>query len=225
MHIKSIELMTQKSLRVIFSVQKWQRRKDERPIEIMLSALNLFISNGFAATKIVDIAKQAGVSKGTVYRYFESKEALFKKMILELMVPKISEVERYIDNYQGSQIKLLNVVILQWWQTVKSAGLVGVPKLILSEADNFPELTKLYMKEVVHRILSILVNIINTGIECGEIKKINPELSSRVIMSSLVYFSMWDCSLKKYDKSGITVESLIKQQIELIINGISVKCE
>jgi len=202
-------------------MQKWERRKNERPIEIMLAALDLFVCNGFAATKIDDIALRAGISKGTVYNYFSSKESLFKAMIRELMVPKISEVERFIANYQGSQIELLKLVIVQWWQTVKSSGLVGIPKLIISEADNFPDLTKLYMKEVIHRVLAILVTIINTGIKEKEIRDINPFLSSRIIMSSLVYFSMWDCSLKKYDEDKITVENLVDQQIDLLISGIS----
>ena len=202
-------------------MQKWQRRKDERPAEIMNAALLLFVSKGFVATKIDDIAKNAGVSKGTVYLYFASKEALFKEMVHELMVPKIHEVEEYIANYKGSQSELLSTVIRQWWQVVKSSGLTGVPKLIISEADNFPELTRFYVKEVIHRVQSVFVNILNKGIEMREFRKIEPLLSARVIMSSMVYFSMWDCSLKKYDQMGLEVDALIEQQISILINGLA----
>lgn len=201
-------------------MQKWQRRKDERPSEILSAALSLFVSKGFVSTKIDDIAKVAGVSKGTVYLYYASKEILFKCMVHELMVPKITEVETYISTYKGSQAELLQVVIRQWWHTVKSSGLSGVPKLIISEADNFPDLTRFYVKEVIQRVQSILVKILNKGIENNEFNKVEPVLSARVIMSSLVYFSMWDTSLKKYDQNGLEVEDLIEQQIQILVNGI-----
>jgi len=199
---------------------KWQRRKDQRPVEILTAALGLFVSKGFAATKIDDIAKQAKVSKGTVYLYFESKDELFKKMVHEIMVPKISEVEEYIATYQGSQIELLKLVIRRWWKTIKASGLIGIPKLIISEADKFPDLTRFYMKEVIHRIQSVLVNILVDGIKSNELRNIEPVLSARVIMSSLVYFSMWDVSLKKYDRKDLNVEDLIEQQISILVNGI-----
>lgn len=201
-------------------MQKWQRRKDERPAEILTAALSLFVNQGFVSTKIDDIAKKAGVSKGTVYLYYSSKEVLFKCMVYDLMVPKISEVEAYISTYKGSQIELLKVVIRQWWQTVSSSGLSGIPKLIISEADKFPDLTRFYVKEVIQRVQSILVNILNKGIENNEFNKIETVLSARVIMSSLVYFSMWDNSLKKYDQAGLEVEDLIEQQIQILVNGI-----
>lgn len=201
-------------------MQKWQRRKDERPAEILAAALALFVSKGFVSTKIDDVAKRAGVSKGTVYLYYASKEVLFKDMVHKLMVPKISEVEEYVLNYQGTQIELLKVVIRQWWQTVKSSGLAGVPKLIISEADKFPDLTRFYVKEVIQRVQSIFVNILNTGVKRNEFINIEPLLSARVIMSSLVYFSMWDTSLKQYDQDGLNVEDLIEQQIKILVNGI-----
>ncbi len=201
--------------------QKWLRRKDQRPIEILTAALDLFVCKGFAATKIEDIAKQAKVSKGTVYLYFESKEALFKKMVHEIMTPKISEMESYIATYHGSQIELLKFVMRRWWQTIKESGLTGVPKLIISEADTFPELTQYYMKRVIHRIQSIVVNILNAGMQSNEFKKVESVLCARVIMSSLVYFSMWDVSLKKYDQKNLSVDDLIEQQITILLSGIT----
>ena len=199
---------------------KWQRRKDDRPDEILAAALGLFVRKGFVSTTMDDIAKKAGVSKGTVYLYFPSKDSLFKTIVHELMVPKIAEVEVFIAAYEGSQSELLKLVISKWWTTVNSSGLAGIPKLILTEADKFPALTKLYVKEVIHRIQIILVTIINTGIQSKEFRRTDPVLSARVIMSSLVYFSIWHITLKKYDQKDLTVENLIEQQIEIILNGI-----
>lgn len=201
-------------------VQKWQRRKDERPLEIMTAALSLFVTNGFAHTKIDDIAAQAGVSKGTVYLYYASKEALFKEIVYELMLPKIEEVEGFISDFKGKQLDLLKLVIRHWWKTINDSGLTGVPKLIISEAHQFPDLTRFYVKEVISRIHSVVVNILEKGVKENEFSKIDTLLTARVIMSSLVYFSMWDISLKKYDRKGLTVNDMIEQQLLIIINGI-----
>jgi len=200
---------------------KWQRRKDERPNEILAAALGLFVRKGFVSTTMDDIAKKAGVSKGTVYLYFPSKDSLFKNIVHELMVPKIAEVEVFIAAYEGSQSELLKLIISKWWATVNRSGLAGIPKLILTNADKFPALTKLYVKEVIHRIQTVLVTIIETGIELGEFRRTDPVLSARVIMSSLVYFSIWHITLRKYDQKNLTVENLIEQQIEIILNGIT----
>ena len=201
-------------------MQKWQRRKDERPAEIMLAALSLFVANGFSCTKIDDIAARAGVSKGTVYLYYASKEALFKEIVYELMLPKIEEVEGFIAGYKGSQLELLKLVIRHWWKTINESGLTGVPKLILSESHLFPDLTRFYVKEVISRIHSIVNTILQKGIKQNEFRKIDTVLTARVIMSSLVYFSMWDIALKEYDQKDLTVNDMIEQQLLIVINGI-----
>lgn len=201
-------------------MQKWKRRKEQRPAEILAAALVLFASKGFVSTKIEDIANKAGVSKGTVYLYYESKEVLFKAMVYELMLPKIHAVEQYIASYTGSQTKLLGVVICEWWKQIKDSGLSSIPKLIICEADKFPDLTQWYVKEVIQRIQSVFVSILTKGIEMSEFKKVEPILTARVIMSSMVYFSLWDSSLKEFDQKGLDVESLIDQQIKIILNGI-----
>ena len=69
--------------------QRWQRRKDERPSEIIDAALEIFVEHGYAASKLDDIAKKAGVSKGSLYRYFDSKADLFKEMVKQVVIPQI----------------------------------------------------------------------------------------------------------------------------------------
>src|SRR6266446_5005945 len=109
---------------------RWRRRKDARPEEIISAALEVFADRGFAATKLEDVARRAGVTKGTIYLYFENKEALFK-------------------SFPGSARELFERLVREYWRLVGETSLVGIPKLMMAEANNFPELARFYYEEVV----------------------------------------------------------------------------
>jgi len=129
--------------------QRWHRRKDERPAEIVSAALNLFVERGFMATKLDDVAKQAGVSKGTVYLYFQNKEDLFRAVVQEMVLPEIERIEKVISSHRGSAEDLLRRLVKQWWQNVGESRLSGIPKLIIAEAGNFPGLAQFFVEKVV----------------------------------------------------------------------------
>ena len=96
--------------------QRWQRRKAERPGEIIDAALELFVAKGFMATRLDEVAKLAGVSKGTVYLYFDNKEALFKAVVETLVVPEIERTEQQIQAFDGSASELISQLVKQWWK-------------------------------------------------------------------------------------------------------------
>ena len=77
---------------------RWERRKESRPAELIAAALDLFVERGFAATRLDEVAARAGVSKGTLYLYFDSKEDLFKAVIRETIVPLLSDFQRSMDS-------------------------------------------------------------------------------------------------------------------------------
>ena len=78
-------------------IPRWSRRKDARPAELTRAALELFVERGYAATRLEDVAKRAGVSKGTLYLYFDSKEELFKAVVREGLVPALERGERMVE--------------------------------------------------------------------------------------------------------------------------------
>ena len=88
--------------------QKWQRRKEDRPAEIMAAGLEVFSERGFAAARLEDVAEVAGVSKATIYLYFESKADLFAAIVREIATPRFDEIEKLLDSYEGSSVELLN---------------------------------------------------------------------------------------------------------------------
>ena len=128
---------------------RWERRKDARPQELLDAALDHFVARGFAATRLDDVAKSAGVSKGTLYLYFSSKEELLKAVVRESIVPLIGQAESVIEQFEGSSEELFRLVIHTWWDNVGASKLSGLPKLMMAAAGNFPELARFYQEEVV----------------------------------------------------------------------------
>src|SRR5204862_1200115 len=112
------------------SKPRWRRRKDARPEEIVSAALEVFADRGFAATTLEDVAKRAGVTKGTIYLYFDSKEALFKALIRETIVPVIAQGEALAQSFTGSARELLERLVREYWRLVGETSLAGIPKLM-----------------------------------------------------------------------------------------------
>src|SRR3954466_4267347 len=97
---------------------RWERRKDARPQELLAAALDLFVERGFASTRLEDVAKRAGVSKGTLYLYFTNKEELFKAVVRENIIPSIGEAEDAMATFEGSTADLFRYFINGWWERI-----------------------------------------------------------------------------------------------------------
>ena len=148
-----------------------QRRKEARPAELMAAALELFVEKGFAGTRLDDVAARAGVSKGTLYLYFDSKEALFKAVIQEGIVPILEEGAGLVDSFEGSAGELLRLLINEWWQRIGNTHLGGVPKLMISEARNFPELAVYYHDAVIMRGRDLMRRTLQRGIRLRRVSR------------------------------------------------------
>src|SRR2546430_17353502 len=130
---------------------RWQRRKDARPEEIVAAALDVFVERGFARARLEEVARRAGVTKGTIYLYFKSKEALFKAVVRGTIVPVIAQGEALAQSFTGSARELLERLVREYWRLVGETAGAGIPKLMMAEAGTFPELTGVYFEGVVTR--------------------------------------------------------------------------
>ena len=148
--------------------RRWTRRKEARPAELMAAALDLFVERGYAATRLDDVAARAGVSKGTLYLYFSSKEELFKAVIRSGIVPLIERGERLLEEHQGPAHELMRQIVFAWWESVGNTKLGGIPKLMFSECRNFPEIGKFYYDEVISRGHRLMQSVLETGMKSGE---------------------------------------------------------
>src|SRR2546427_11289501 len=118
---------------------RWQRRKDARPAELVAAALEVFVEKGFAATKLADVARRAGVTKGTVYLYFDSKEALFKAVVRETIVPVIAQGEALARSFTGSARELVERLVRGYWRVVRGTARARLPQLVVAAGATVPE--------------------------------------------------------------------------------------
>ena len=199
---------------------KWERRKEARPQELLAAALDLFVERGFAATRLDDVAKAAGVSKGTLYLYYSSKEDLFKAVVRTSIVPLIGEAEELINQFTGNTEELFRIVIRTWWASVGDTKLSGLPKLMMAEAGNFPELAKFYQDEVITRGELLVANMLRRGMERGEIRQVDLEIDARLLISPIIMMMMWKhsagvCQVEP-EKMGLYLE----HYIEMALHGL-----
>ena len=147
---------------------RWTRRKEARPEEITAAALELFVERGFASTRLEDVAARAGVSKGTVYLYFANKEELFKAVVREGLVSPIAEMRGFVESFPGDSFELLRVLLFGWWEKVGGTRISGIPKLLLGESGNFPDLVRFYLAEVIEPGHAVLTAIVRRAMARGQ---------------------------------------------------------
>lgn len=201
--------------------ERSQRRKSARPGEIVAAALHLFVEHGFAATRLDDVARQAGVSKGTVYLYFDSKEALFEAVVREVIIPQVERSEQLAQQHEGSQSELLRRLVMNWWQSVSTSPICGIPKLVIAESANFPQAAQFFVDNVISRVRRVFNRVIERGIEQGEFRQLDPESATRLLMSPMVLLAIWRHSLMPYDTAyPVDEKTYLQTHLDLFLSGL-----
>ena len=154
---------------------RWRRLPGERPGQIMQAALEVFGERGLSASRLEDIAKRAGLSKGTIYLYFPNKEELFREMVRHTVVSQIEQREQLISAASGSATELLVLFMRDYWKFIRSAQFAPLFRLIHAEIQNFPDLASFYAQEVVARGHRLMAGIIDRGIESRRIPRHGPD--------------------------------------------------
>jgi AcrR family transcriptional regulator len=200
---------------------RWERRKDARPGELAAAALDLFVERGFAATRLDDVARRAGVSKGTLYLYFDSKDDLFKAVIREGYVAPIAEAEQLLDAWEGTSAELIREILRRWWVQVGATTQAGMTKLIIAEAGNFPELAKFYHDEVIQRVHALFERAIQRGVERGEFRPVNLQYAGRLACSPMVMLMLWKHSFALCVDRPMDPEDYVRTYADMLLNGLS----
>lgn len=199
---------------------RWRRRKEARPSEILDSALKLFTEHGYSATTLDQVASAAGISKGTLYLYYDSKEELFRSMVRELLVPQVERFEQQASGFEGSASELLRAMAHGWWKAVGDTPLAGMPKLMVAEASNFPELARFYVEQVIERGRKLVARILQQGIDSKELKPCDTDLAARLLLAPLVFAAIYKNSLALHD-TPYSMQDYINLQIDLALNGLA----
>jgi len=200
---------------------RWQRRKTARPGEIVAAALAVFVERGYEATKLEDVARRAGVTKGTIYLYFDGKEALFKAVVRETIVPVIAQGEALAQSFTGSARELLERLVREYWRLVGETALAGIPKLMMAEAATFPELTRFYYDEVVTRGHRLMAGVIERGIKNGEFRQVDVKIAAKLAMSPLMHAVVVRRAFASCMPEGFDVRRYLDTHIDLYLHGIA----
>ncbi|WP_282959135.1 TetR/AcrR family transcriptional regulator [Azoarcus sp. L1K30] len=200
-----------------------RRRKEARPQELTAAALSLFVEKGFAATRLDEIAARAGVSKGTLYLYFDSKEALFKAVIAEGVIPAIEAGEAMLAESADDPVSLLRSFLQSWWTMIGNTELGGIPKLMMSEAGNFPDTARYYDEAVIQRGLALLRKVVQRGIDGGIFRPVDPALIGTLLVAPLVHLATWNHSFASCCNHGIDAQAYVDAHIDLALNGLAVR--
>lgn len=202
---------------------KRERRKDARPGELLAAALELFVEKGFAATRAEEVARRAGVSKGTLFLYFASKEELFKAVVRENISGQFPEWNARFEAYQGSTADLVRLFLMQWWDTVGDSPISGIVKLMMSEASNFPELAAFYQQEVIQPGSLLIQRILQRGIDNGEFAPIDLRYGVYTLLAPMLFLATWKHSFGACAQfaNNINPPDYLRMQSEVILRGLA----
>ncbi len=196
------------------------RRKHARPSEIIAAALSEFAERGFAATKLDDVAARAGISKGTVYLYFADKNALFEAVVRQELLPVLARFEAIVDSYQGPSVDLLRGIAIRFEQVMDSE-LGGIPKLVLSESGNFPEIARFYADEVVARGLRLFSSILQRGVVRGEFRDIPAVDLMPVFVGPVLMMLLWKHSIGRHGNVAFDHRTVLATHLDMFLRALA----
>lgn len=197
---------------------RWQRRKQARPHEIIEAALHSFSERGYAATRLEDVARRAGVTKGTLYLYFPNKAELFKAVIRDTLVATLDRFGAELDAAPSTTI--LFEEMLTDFQELAASPIGAIPKLVLAEAGNFPEIARFYLDEVVARGLGAIRMALQRGIDRGEFRPTDMEYTPYCIMAPLVLGLLWAHSIGPAADRPLDLAALGRAHLDLLLHGL-----
>jgi AcrR family transcriptional regulator len=200
---------------------RWERRKDARPQELLAAALELFVERGFASTRLEDVARRAGVSKGTLYLYFENKEELFKAVVRDSLVPIIGEAEDIIASFDGPSDELMRAIILGWWQRSGESKTSGIPKLIMSEAGNFPDIACFYREEVIDRGSRMIASMLERAVARGEFRPIDVSAMTQVLIAPMLMLMTWKHSVGPCEQAALDPQTFLNNFLDMALHGLA----
>ena len=199
-----------------------RRRKAERPLEILEAAFLEFSRNGYATTTLDQIAERAGVTKGTIYVYFESKEQLFISMVHELMKATLDTVQDLFERHDGSTADLLRAQFSFIYQhLVEDQRRREVVRMLISEASRFPELADRYHQDIHRPCLDMLQKAIQRGMDRGEIRRSAVTDCPLVIIAPIALVDLWMMMFD--DRHPLDLKSYFDAHLELVLNGLLAK--
>jgi AcrR family transcriptional regulator len=199
---------------------KFRRRKADRPAEIVDAALQVFAEKGFAAARLEEIARRAGVSKGALYLYFETKEDLFRAVVSQAIAPNVAAVKAMAAAHPGPLPDLLRGVTAHVARVVQTTPLGGVLKMVVGEAGNFPEIARVWHDDLVSQVLAAVAAAIEAAQKRGEVKAGDARGYALQLVSPLLVAVLWRETFVPVGAKPFDLPALLAQHVETLLNGM-----
>lgn len=201
---------------------KRERRKEARPGELLDAALDLFVEKGFAATRAEEVAARAGVSKGTLFLYFPSKEELLKAVVRENIAGRFKEWNEEFESFQGSSADMVRYCLQVWWERVGATRASGITKLMMSEARNFPDIAAFYQAEVIEPAHVLIRRILQRGMANGEFRALDLDYAVFNLIAPMIFLIMSRHAMGACIPAGAALdpERYLAAQLDTLLNGL-----
>jgi AcrR family transcriptional regulator len=199
---------------------KWQRRAEDRPREICAAALEVFAEKGFAAARLEEIAKRAGVSKGTLYLYFEDKEQLFRAVVRDTVAPNVDSLRAALIQTGLPFADLIRLFLVQFVEMTNRVPVGAVAKMVISESRNFPELAKVWHDEVVSKGLGTITALIEMAQVKGEVRGGDPRLHAFTLMGPMMMGVIYRETLQPVGGAPLDLGALARQHADTVLSGL-----
>lgn len=204
---------------------KWNRRKDARPAEIIEAALDIFAESGFAAAKLGDVAKRAGVVKGTLYRYFDTKEALFRVVVQHAVSIKLKNIELISTRLRGTLRELVLLILNGAAGRMGDSRVPALARLVIGESRNFPDLATIWHDNVVAQMLRLMTGIIAEAQQRGEVRPGDPTLYAFSVLSPMVAVAVFQEMFGLFSPDTPELQALAKQHGDTVVRGMLVSVD
>jgi len=199
---------------------KWRRRKEARPGDIVAAALAVFAEKGFAGARIEEIARRAGVSKGTVYLYFETKGDLFRAVVHDAIIPNIDEIGAMALAMDLPFAEVLRTLLPRFAGLVTTRPIGAVVKMVVGESRNFPELARVWHDEVIAKGVALISGLILRGQERGEVRPGDPRTYAFSIMGPMLIGVLWRETFTPLGAASIDLQAVARQHVETVLAGL-----
>lgn len=201
--------------------KKFRRRAEARPDEMLDAALAVFSEKGFAAAKVDEVARRAGVSKGTVYLYFPSKEALMEGIVRRAVAPIAERAVPDMASFDGDPRLPIAMLVETLRKLLANPQNMAVPRLILREIMNFPTIAELYRREVLGKVIPVLTALVARGVASGQLRKVDPEMTVRSIIGPILAHVALNEIFGIRPEEGLALDRLVENHLDILFHGIS----
>lgn len=199
---------------------KWTRRKDARPAEIIEAATEIFIRAGYAAANLDDVARQAGIAKGTLYRYFADKQSLFRAVVQQAIELNLAALETAGNGMTGSISELVPGLLAIAADKSRGGRAPALARMVIAESQAFPDLATIWHDNVVSRVLLMLTNLIRDAQTRAEIREGDPLIHAFSIIGPMLMALLFHEVFGPQSPYAPNLSELASQHAETVMRGL-----